>query len=184
MFKLPHNCTHFTCQQSNTQNPSCQASIVHEARTSKCTNCIQKSQRNQRSNCQHTLGHQKSNRIPLKKKSTSLTTLKPFTVWITTHCGKFLKRQEYQTILPASCETYMLVKMQQLQPDMEQLFQSNNLDWFQIGKGVCQGYMLSPCLFDLYAEYIMKMPGWMKHKLASRFLGEISITSDMHLIPP
>ena len=34
-------------------------------------------------------------------------------------------------------------------------------DWFQIGKGVRQGYILSPCLFNLYAEYIM--PGWMKH---------------------
>ena len=32
-------------------------------------------------------------------------------------------------------------------------------DWFQIGKGVCQGYTLSPCLFDLYAEYIMKNAG-------------------------
>ena len=29
------------------------------------------------------------------------------------------------------------------------------MDWFQIGKGVCQGYILSPCLFNLYAEYIM-----------------------------
>ena len=78
----------------------------------------------------------------------------------------------------------MLVKMQQLEPDMEQLFQSNNLDWFQIGKGVRQGCMLSPCLFDLYAEYIMKMPGWMKHKLESRLQGEISITSDMQMAPP
>ena len=41
-------------------------------------------------------------------------------------------------------------------------------DWFQIGKGVCQGCILSPCLFNLYAEYIMQMPGWMKHKLESR----------------
>ena len=32
-------------------------------------------------------------------------------------------------------------------------------DWFQIGKGVCQGYILSPCLFKLYAEYIMKNAG-------------------------
>ena len=29
-------------------------------------------------------------------------------------------------------------------------------DWFQIGKGVCQGYILSPCLFNLYSEYIMQ----------------------------
>ena len=57
-------------------------------------------------------------------------------------------------------------------------------DWFQIGKGVCQGCILSPCLFHFYAEYIMKMLGWMEHNLESRLLGEISITSDMQLIPP
>ena len=33
------------------------------------------------------------------------------------------------------------------------------MDWFQIGKGVCQGYILSPCLFNLYAEYIMRNAG-------------------------
>ena len=38
-------------------------------------------------------------------------------------------------------------------------------DWFQIGKGVRQGCILSPCLFNLYAEYIMRNLGWMKHKL-------------------
>ena len=57
-------------------------------------------------------------------------------------------------------------------------------DWFPIGKGVGQGCILSPCLFNLYAEYIMQMPGWMKHKLGSRLLGEISITSDMQMTPP
>ena len=57
-------------------------------------------------------------------------------------------------------------------------------DWFQIGKGVCQGCVLSPCLFNLYSEYIMRMLGWMKHKLESRLLGEISITSDMQMTPP
>ena len=57
-------------------------------------------------------------------------------------------------------------------------------DWFQIGKGVCQGCILSPCLFNLYAEYIMRNLGWKKHKLESRMLGEISITSDMQMTPP
>ena len=57
-------------------------------------------------------------------------------------------------------------------------------DWFQIGKGVRQGYILSPCLFNLYAEYIMWNAGWMKYKLESRLLGEISITSDMQMTPP
>ena len=58
------------------------------------------------------------------------------------------------------------------------------IDWFQIGKGVHQGCILSPCLFNLYAEYIMRNAGLKKHKLESRLLGEISITSDMQMIPP
>jgi len=47
------------------------------------------------------------------------TTPKPLTVWITTNCGKFLKRWEYQTTLPASYEICMQVKKQQLELDME-----------------------------------------------------------------
>ena len=57
-------------------------------------------------------------------------------------------------------------------------------DWFQIGKGVRQGCILSPCLFNLYAEYIMRSAGLEKHKLESRLPGEISITSDMQMTPP
>ena len=58
-------------------------------------------------------------------------------------------------------------------------------DWFQIGKGVCLGCILSLCLFNLYAEYTSwKTLGWKKHKLESRLLGEISITSDMQMTPP
>ena len=57
-------------------------------------------------------------------------------------------------------------------------------DWFQIEKGVCQCCILSPCLCNLYAEYIMRMMDWMKHKLESRLPGEISITSNMQMTPP
>ena len=49
-------------------------------------------------------------------------------------------------------------------------------DWFQIGKGVCQGCILSPFLLNVYAEYIMEMLGYIKHKLESRLLEEISVT--------
>ena len=58
------------------------------------------------------------------------------------------------------------------------------IDWFQIGKGVGQGCILSPCLFNFYAEYIMRNAGLDKHKQDSRFLGEISITSDMQMTSP
>ena len=57
-------------------------------------------------------------------------------------------------------------------------------DWFQIGKGVRQGCILSPCLFNLYAEHIMETLDWKEHKLESRLPGEISITSDMQMTPP
>ena len=57
-------------------------------------------------------------------------------------------------------------------------------DWFQIGKGVCQGCILSPCSFNLYAEYILRNADWKKHKLEARFPGEILITSDMQMTPP
>ena len=57
-------------------------------------------------------------------------------------------------------------------------------DWFQIGKGVYQGCILSPCLFNLYAEYIMRNIGLDEAKLESRLPGKISITSDMQMTPP
>ena len=55
--------------------------------------------------------------------------------------------------------------------------------WFQIGKGVHQGCILSACLFNLYAEYIMRNAG-LEETLESRLPGEISITSDMQMTPP
>ena len=57
-------------------------------------------------------------------------------------------------------------------------------DWFQIRKGVHQGCILSPCLFNLYAEYIMHNAGLNEVKLEARFLGEISVTSDRQMTPP
>ena len=66
VFKLPHNCTHFKCEQGNSQNSSSQVSAVHELRISRCTGWIQKGQRNQKSNCQHPLDHKESKGLPEK----------------------------------------------------------------------------------------------------------------------
>ena len=87
-------------------------------------------------------------RVP-EKTSALLTTSQPLTVWIPTNCGKFFKRLEYQTTLPASWETCTQVKIQLLELDKEQ----------QTGSKLGKQYIkaaLSPCLFNLYAEYIMQ----------------------------
>ena len=56
-------------------------------------------------------------------------------------------------------------------------------DWVQIRKRVSQGCILSPCLFNLYAEYIMRNPGLDEAQAGIRLSGEISITSDMQMTP-
>ena len=135
--------------------------------------------RNQRSNCQHPLNHRKSKRTP-EKTSTSalLTMLKPLTVWITTKCGKFFKRCEYQTTWPASWEICMQVKKQQLEADMEQ----------EPGCKLGKEWIKAVYCHTVYLTYMQsmscKMPGWMKHELDSRLPREISIISDMQMKPP
>ena len=110
--------------------------------------------------------------------SASLTMLKPLTVWITTNCGKFFKRWEYQTTLPASWETYTQVKKQQLEPNMEQWTGS------KLGKEYIKAVYFHPAYLNNMHSTSSEMPGWMKHKLESRLPGEISITSDMQMTPP
>ena len=58
------------------------------------------------------------------------------------------------------------------------------MDWFKIGKGVCQGHILSPCLFNLYAEYIMRNTGLEEAQAVIKIAGKITITSDMQMTPP
>ena len=57
-------------------------------------------------------------------------------------------------------------------------------DWFQIGKEICQGYVLSLCLFNLFAEHIMQNAGLDEAQVESGLPGEISIASDMPMTPP
>ena len=123
------------------------------------------------------MDHRESKNSRKTSTSASLTTLKPLTVWVTTNCGKFLKRWEYQTILPASREIYA-----GQEATIRTRHGTTNL--FQIGKEVHKGYTLSPCLLNFMQSTSRKMLGWMKHKLESRLLGEISITSDMQMTPP
>ena len=86
----------------------------------RCTSWIEKRQRNQRSNCQNLLDHRKKQQNSRKTSTSSLILLKSLTMWITANCEKFSKRWEYQITVPASWETCMQVKKQQLEVAMEQ----------------------------------------------------------------
>ena len=103
--------------------------------------------------------------------SALLTMPKPLTVWITTNCGKFLKRWEYQTTLPAFWEICMQVNKQQLELDMEQQTGSKS------GKEYVKAIYCHLAYLTFMQSTSCEMPGWMKHKLESKLLGQISITS-------
>ena len=114
------------------------------------------------------------------KTSTSalLTMTKPLTVWITSNSGKFFKRWEYQTTWLASWEICMQVKKQQLEPDMEEQ------TGFRFGKEYVKAVYCHPAYLTYMQSTSWETLGWMKHKLKSRFPGEISVTSDVQMVPP
>ena len=85
--------------------------------------------------------------------SVSLTMPKPLTVWIIKNCGKFLEKMR----LP----DHLTCLLRNLYAGQEATVRTRHgtTNWFQIGKGVCEGCILSPCLFNLYTEYIMQNAG-------------------------
>ena len=109
--------------------------------------------------------------------SALLTTPKPLTVWITIN---------WKILNEMGIPDHLTCLLKNLYAGQETKVRTGHgtRDWFQIGKGVRQGCILSPCLFNFYAEYIMHTLGWKKHKLESRLPGEMSITSDMQMTPP
>ena len=92
-------------------------------------------------------------------------------------CGKFFKRWEYQTTLPASREICMQAKNQQLELDMEQWIGS------KLGKELVKAVYCHPAYLNYLKSISCEIPGWMNPKLESRFLGEITTASGMQMIP-
>ena len=92
--------------------------------------------------------------------------------------GKFFKSWEYQTTFPASWEICIHVRKHQLELDME----------LQTGSKLGKWYLKVAYCHPVYLTYMQstscRMLGWMKHKLESRLLREISIPSDKQVIPP
>ena len=115
-----------------------------------------------------------------RKTSTALLTMpKPLTVWITTN-WKIL--QEMGILDHPTC------LLRDLHANQEATARTGlgTTDWFQIGKGVCQGCILSPCLFNLYVEYIMRNAGLDEAqtgiKIAGRNINNLRYTDDTILM--
>ena len=105
---------------------------------------------------------------------------KPLTVWITTNYGKFLKKWE---ILD-----HLTCLLRNLYAGKEATVRTGHgtTDWFQIGKGIHQDCILSPCLFNLYAEYIMRNAGLEEAqaviKIAGRNINNLRYADDTTLM--
>ena len=146
MFKLPYNCTHFTHYQSNAQNSPSQASTVRELWTSRCSSWIYGRQRNQRSNCQHPLNHQKRRKFQRNIYFCFIGYAKAF------DCVDHNKL--WKTLKEMGVPDHLTCLLRNLYAGQEATVRTGHgaTDWFQIRKGVHQGCILSPCLFNLRAE--------------------------------
>ena len=106
--------------------------------------------------------------------------LKTLTVWITINCRKFFKRWEYQTTLPASWETCMAGQEATVRTG------HGTKDWFKVGKGVHDGCILPPCLFNIYPECIMWNTGLDEAqsgiKIAGRNINNLRYADDTTLM--
>ena len=131
MFKLMHNCTHLTRQQGNAQNSPSEASTICEPRTSRCSSQIQKRQRNQRQNCQHPLAHKKAREFHKNIYICFIDYAKAFDC---VDHNKLLKMLE-EMVTP----DYLTCLLRNLYAGQEATVRTGTMDWFQIGKGVCQG---------------------------------------------
>ena len=109
--------------------------------------------------------------------SASLTMLKSLTVLITTN-WKILKEM--------GIPDHLTCLLRNLYAGQETTVRTGHgtMDWFQIGKGIHQGCILSPCLFNLHAEYIIGNVGLDEAQAGIKIAREISITSDMQMTPP
>ena len=103
---------------------------------------------------------------------------KPLTVWITINYGK-LKEMG----IPEHF-TCLLRNLRNIGQEATVRTGDGRTDWFQIGKGVHQGCILSPYLFNFCAEYMMQNVGLDEAQAGIKIAEEISITSDTQMTPP
>ena len=95
--------------------------------------------------------------------SAPLTVLKPLTVWITTNCGEFLRKWEYQTTFLVSWETCMQMKKQKLEPDMEQLTGS------KLGKEYVKAVYCNSAYLTFVQSISYEILGWMNQDCQEKY---------------
>ena len=111
--------------------------------------------------------------------SALLTMPKPLTVWIT---------RNWKILQEMGIPDHLICLLRNLYADQKATVRTGHgtTDWFQIGKGVCQGCILSPCLFNLHAEYIMRNAGLEETqagiKIAGRNINNLRYADDTTLM--
>ena len=158
MLKLPHNCSHLTCHKVMLK--------ILQARLQKYVNCelpdvpadFRKGRgtRDQIANIRWII---RKAREVQKNIYFCFTEPKPLTMWITANCGKFWKRWEYQTTWPASWETSIQVKKQELELDMEKQTDS------KLGKEYVKAVYCHLAYLTSMQGVSWEMLGWRKHRL-------------------
>ena len=102
---------------------------------------------------------------------------KPFTVWIATN---------WKIVQEMGIPDHLTCLLRNLYAGQEATVRTGHrtTDWFQIGKGVRQGCILSPCSFHFYAEYIMRNAGLEETQAGIKIAGRNINNSDMQMTPP
>ena len=147
MLKLPHNCIHLTHEQNNAQNSPSQASTVRELRTFSVQTGFGKDRgiRDQIANICWFIKKARE----FQKNICFIDYAKAFDYVDHNKLWKILKEM--------GIPDHLTCLLRNLYAGQEATVRTGcgAIHWFQIGKEVCQGCILSPCLFNLYAEYIM-----------------------------
>ena len=134
---------------------------------------------NQGSNCQHPMDHWKTKRVPEKHLFLFYWLCQSLRL-----CGSQLWKILQEMGLP----DHLTCLLRNLYAGQEATVRTGHgkTDWFQIGKGVCQGYILSPCLFNLYSEHIMQNTGLDEAqagiKIAGRSSNNLRCADDTNLM--
>ena len=178
MPKLLYSCAHFTCQQGNAQNHSSKTSAVHKPRSSRCTSWFRKGRKTRDQIVNICWITEEAREFQKNIYFCFIDYAKAFDSVNHNILRKILKQRGIPDHLTCLLRTCMQVKKQQLQPDMEQWTGS------RLGKEYVKAVYCHPAYLTYMQSTSCEMLSWMKHKLESRLLEEISIIPDLQITHP